>query len=107
MSDRLEKRNVPPLSMRASLQPSSVNEDRRTVDVVWTTGARVLRGYYDRFWEELSLDPAHVRMDRLNGGAPFLSDHDGSRVRLPWVWWNPLASKKAGRCNDPVRQGRG
>lgn len=49
----------------------------RTADLIWTTGARVLR--YDWFdgpyWEELSLDPAHVRMGRLQSGAPLLADH--------------------------------
>ena len=71
---------IPALSMRASFSPASVNTEKRTVEVVWTTGARVLRGVWDRYWEELSLDPKHVRMGRLNNGAPFLSDHDGSRV---------------------------
>jgi phage head maturation protease len=71
---------IPALSMRASFTPSTVNAEKRTVEVVWTTGAPVLRGYYDRFWEELSLDPKHVRMDRLNNGAPFLADHDAYRV---------------------------
>ncbi len=75
-----ETREVPALTMRASFSPGSVNEKARTVELVWTTGARVLRGYYDRFWEELSLDPKHVRMGRLNNGAPFLEDHAGYSV---------------------------
>lgn len=54
----------------------------RTVDVVWSTGSRVLRSSWvdGPFWEELSLDPKSVRLDRLNGGAPFLADHDPSKV---------------------------
>lgn len=60
---------------------SSVNAEKRTVDLVWTTGASVLRNSWDgAFYEELSLDPSHVRMDRLNNGAPFLADHNGYRV---------------------------
>jgi HK97 family phage prohead protease len=68
---------VAPLALRASVSPATIDEAKRTVEVVWTTGARVLRGYYDQFWEELSLDPKHVRMDRLNGGAPLLDAHNG------------------------------
>lgn len=77
---KTETRNVPALSMRGSFAPKSVDEDNRTVELVWTTGARVLRGYYERFFEELSLDPKHVRLERLNNGAPFLADHDGYSV---------------------------
>ncbi len=70
------------LSMRGALKPASVNSDARTVEVVWTTGAKVKRSsYYDgEYFEELSLNPAHVRMGRLNDGAPLLADHDGGRV---------------------------
>lgn len=73
---RRETRNVQPLSTRAAVQPSSLNEEARTVDVVWSTGERVQRGFFDRFWEELSMDPAHVRLDRLAGGAPVLDSHN-------------------------------
>lgn len=62
--------------MRASFEPSTIDEKKRTVDVVWTTGAPVLRGYYDSYYEELSLDPKHVRMGRLqSGAAPLLNAH--------------------------------
>jgi phage head maturation protease len=73
-------RQIGPLSRRAAV--STINAEKRTVDLVWTTGARVLRSsWYDGpFYEELSLDPKHVRMGRLNNGAPFLADHNGSRV---------------------------
>ncbi len=74
-------RGVPSLSLRASMQPGSVNEEARTVEVVWTTGAKVLRTDWDgQFYEELSLDPKHVRLDRLNNGAPFLANHDSYRL---------------------------
>jgi hypothetical protein len=71
-----QTRDVPPLSMRAALK--SVNAEKRTVDVLWTTGAPVLRSSWSDgpFYEELSLDPAHVRMDRLTSGrAPLLDSH--------------------------------
>jgi hypothetical protein len=70
-------RNIAPLSLRAEFRPGSVDTEKRTVEVIWTTGARVLRGFWDRFYEELSLDPRHVRMGRLESGrAPLLDSHD-------------------------------
>lgn len=70
-------REMPALQMRAEFVPSSLNEEERTIDVVWTTGARVLRGWWDQYWEELSLDPKHVRMGRLTSGrAPVLMGHN-------------------------------
>jgi hypothetical protein len=46
--------------------------------VVWSAGARVRRATFfgEAYDEELSLDPAHVRLDRLNAGAPFLKVHE-------------------------------
>lgn len=72
-------REIEPLQLRASFQPSSVNEETRTVELVWTTGEKVLRSSWDgQFFEELSLDPKHVRMGRLTSGrAPFLANHNG------------------------------
>lgn len=77
-----QKRDVETLSLRAQFQPASVNAEARTVDVTWTTGAAVLRRDWEigSYYEELSLDPAHVRLDRLNNGAPFLPDHNGYRA---------------------------
>lgn len=72
-------RQVTPLSTRAEVTADAAS---RTVDVTWTTGARVLRSSWadGPFWEELSLDPKHVKLDRLNAGAPFLADHNASSV---------------------------
>lgn len=69
-----------PLAFRAALRPGSINEEDRTVDLVWTTGAAVKRydwrtGEY--FMEELSLKPGHVRLARLNSGGPLLNTHSG------------------------------
>lgn len=76
----IETRKVKPLATRAAV--GSIDAAKRTVDVVWTTGAKVLRSsWFDGpFYEELSLDPAHVRLGRLNNGAPFLANHDGYDV---------------------------
>lgn len=69
-------RDIGPLSARASVSAGSWDEESYSFEMTWTTGARVLRGFFDRFWEELSLDPKHVRMARLqSGSAPFLDAH--------------------------------
>lgn len=78
MAQRRVTRDMPQLSLRASFEPSTVDVDKRTVEVTWTTGARVKRGgwFTDPYFEELSLDPKHVRMERLqSGAAPLLNSH--------------------------------
>ena len=70
--------DLPALRRMAELAPGSVDSDARTVGVVWSTGARVRRVPFfgQPHDEELSLDPAHVRLERLNAGAPFLRVHE-------------------------------
>lgn len=67
-------REVRPQQTRAAIAPASLNEETRTVDVVWTTGERVKRG---QAYEELSLAPEHIRLQRLADGAPVLDSHNG------------------------------
>lgn len=55
-----------------------MDKEARTVELVFSTGAAVER--YDwrtggRYMEVLSLKPGHVRLGRLNGGAPLLDAH--------------------------------
>lgn len=71
------------LQTRAMFAPDTVNVEARTVDVVWTTGAQVKRSDWASgdYIEELSLDPQHVRLDRLNKGAPFLESHENWSLR--------------------------
>ena len=71
---------LPQLSVRAEVERTSFNEEDRTVDLVWSTGAAVKRydWWNDRYYLELlSLDPKHVRLERLNSGAPLLDTHSG------------------------------
>ena len=75
-----QTRDMPPLSRRAAFTPSTFDAERRTVQLTWTTGARVLRGFFEPFYEELSLDPKHVRMDRLQNGAPLLDSHRAGTI---------------------------
>lgn len=64
----------------AFFNPTTLDSERRTVDLVWSTGARVTRHEMDwdtwtvrKFYEELDLRGA--RLDRLNAGAPLLIEH--------------------------------
>jgi hypothetical protein len=74
--------DLPLQGRMASVRAGSVDETARTVEIIWTTGATVRRA---RFWdeavdEELSLDGLAVRLERLNGGAPFLNAHDAGSL---------------------------
>lgn len=67
------------IPMQVRLQPvATINQEKRTAELVWAAGGRVLR--YDwwtgeLYWEELSLEPGAVRMQRLESGAPLLNTH--------------------------------
>ena len=66
------------------LMPESVDAERRTVEVVWSTGAAVRRRdpwTGKRYDEVLSLEEAHVDLSRLNGGAPLLNTHGAWDLR--------------------------
>jgi hypothetical protein len=69
---------LPALRRSAELAPNSADTEARTVEVIWSAGARVRRStlFGEPYDEELSLDPTHVRLDRLNAGAPFLKVHE-------------------------------
>jgi len=64
-------------------EPSTINVEERTVEMVWTTGAKVRRASWSRgdYIEELSLQPGSVRLDRLNAGAPLLNSHSSFDLR--------------------------
>lgn len=65
-----------PLSVRADV--GAVDEEKRTVDLIFSTGAAVDRFDYwtgKRYREVLSMDPSHIRLQRLNAGAPLLDAH--------------------------------
>lgn len=64
-------------SFKAYFQPETFNENDNTVELVWTTGAKVARFNYavGRYSQELSLKKSDVRLDRLRAGAPVLNNH--------------------------------
>jgi hypothetical protein len=68
--------NLPIETRGAPLQ--SVNDQARSFEVVFTTGAAVDRldpWTGERYREELIVSENAIRMDRLNAGAPFLDSH--------------------------------
>ncbi len=69
---------LPAMRRAAELAPNTADGKARTVEVVWSAGARIRRAtlFGEAYDEELSLDPAHVRLKRLNAGAPFLKVHE-------------------------------
>lgn len=64
--------------MRAMFTPSSIDEESRTVEVVFGSDSpvRMWTWEYGPINEKLSFEAEHVRMDRLNSGAPLLDNHD-------------------------------
>jgi hypothetical protein len=67
-----------PLQIRAEVRADTINVEARTADLVFSTGAPVLR--YDwmtgsKYLETLSMKPGQIRLGRLNAGAPFLNAH--------------------------------
>ena len=85
MPECITEIDMGPLCVRAFVVPASIQDESRTVDVTWTTGAGVPRYDYRRgemYLERLSLDPKHVDLARLNSGAPVLDGHSGYSVRM-------------------------
>ena len=69
---------LPALRRAADLLPATIDEQDRSIEVIWSTGARVRRQplFGEPFDEELSMEPTNVRLDRLNAGGPLLKVHD-------------------------------
>ncbi len=70
------------LNMRAGVEPSTFNAEKRTVEVVWTTGACGMRdaGWGDFYYEEVAIEPDNIRLDRFVG-APVRDSHTYDTVR--------------------------
>lgn len=63
--------------LRASFEPSTFDEERNSIDVTFSTGAKVKRFSFSEgeFFEELSLRRNHVNLARFKSGAPVLDNH--------------------------------
>ena len=100
----IRKEKFPVFTRAAAVQPETLDREKRTFEVIFTTGARVLRrGFFEDFFEELSLEKSHVRMGRLQNGAPFLDSHGfgekrGVRNQLGVIEKAKLIPKKEGRA---------
>jgi len=70
-------------SREATFAPETYDEEKRTVDILWTTEAPVKRYSWVRgpYNEVLEISKKAVRLDRLNSGnAPFLAAHDSRKL---------------------------
>jgi hypothetical protein len=74
---------LPQFMRDAEVRAETFDEDKNQIDVIWTTGATVRRRSWDagEFDEELIVKTGTVRLDRLNGGAPFLNTHSSFDLR--------------------------
>jgi hypothetical protein len=74
----VESINLPVQTRAAQFKPETIDEEKRTIEMVWTTGSSVRRHDFRTgkpFDEVLSLDQNHVDLSRLNSGAPLLDSH--------------------------------
>lgn len=76
-------RREPAVTLRrdAAFQPSTFNREARTVEVIFTTGADVLRRDYwtgESWVERLRVTEDAVNLTRLNAGAPVLNSHQSN-----------------------------
>jgi hypothetical protein len=69
---------IEPLYERAALKNETFNKEKRTFDVVFSTGARVQRQpfFSEPFYIQLAMEKKNVNLKRLNAGAPFLKNHN-------------------------------
>jgi HK97 family phage prohead protease len=73
----MDKLELPVQHFSAHFSADSANAENRTMDLTWQTGAQMDRyGWDGKYTLQLSMDPKHVRMGRLQGGtAPLLANH--------------------------------
>ena len=73
--------DLQPLSLRADF--TSIQEDTRTVTLVFSTGAPNTRFDWmtgKRYIETLSMEPGHVRLERLNSVGSLLDSHSAYSI---------------------------
>jgi hypothetical protein len=83
-SPAIETADLPTQIRAAQIQPATFDEAARTVEVVFTTGARVRRYDYrrDRLYdEELEVSESAVNMSRMAAGASVLDTHGQYQLR--------------------------
>lgn len=100
-STRLQHHDMPMVTRAAPV--ASVDPEARTVEIVWTAGARVRRfDWWENRWyfEELSLEPGAVRMQRLESGQTnLLNSHStGDLSSVLGVIDSATIDATEGRC---------
>jgi hypothetical protein len=73
----MSKIKLPKQQLSVEMLAESANEEHRTIDVMFYSGAEVKRmSWFDgAYFLSFSMKPEHVRMGRLNNGAPVLNAH--------------------------------
>ena len=73
-----ENMMIPMLRGQAPVEPATLNEEARTVEVRFYSGASVQRmPFFDDPYElSFSLEKGAVRLDRFNAGAPLVDNHN-------------------------------
>lgn len=71
------KRELPQLEMRAEIDTTTINEEDRTVEIVFTTGEGGVRGGFwsDPYIEELDVTSNSIREARLQKGLSVIDSH--------------------------------
>jgi hypothetical protein len=75
---------LPLLVREATLQTSTLSEEAREIELVWSTGARRLTWSWEEWGvieEELALDEGACDLSRLNARAPLLNAHSTWQLR--------------------------
>lgn len=95
-----EKKQLGTQYTRALFDIQTINEEKRTIDVVFATETPVMRRNWDGLYNEiLDCNPKSVRMDRLNAGAPVLDSHSRWSVTTQLgVVENAVFKNKEGRA---------
>lgn len=66
-----------------SFDGNSIDKESRTAEIVWSSGAKVLRNWRGQtIYEELDMSNDAIDLSRLNDNAPLLVDHNSTSDNL-------------------------
>jgi len=74
---------VPRQTLAVELAAETLNEEKRTIDVQFYSGANVPRMNFwtgEKYYLAFSTEAKHIRMGRLNSGAPVLNTHSSESL---------------------------
>ena len=101
------------LTREAVMAPDSVDEESRTIEATFSSGAPVKRRSWSdgEYTEVLSMKPEAVRLERMNRGAPFIDSHNYWGGAPCWRRRAWLGAHRKGRLGRPrqilqIRRGR-